>query len=194
MTTSTSALIGFAVIAALITGCTATATAHDTNPLVSTKTVATAPATAAVAAPLAGDINGDGKLDGWEREHLVAPTYTLKDGTKVVLPALGKPLPAVIVKAVQAHVVELGSLNTTSAESMDVISNARADAIDAESKRIRRSIIPATYAYDGMAGYARWCVAGAASNLGCFAHESEAMGAINAWIGGQSQYVAIAFG
>ena len=170
MNRMTATLIGLTAAALLLAGCaTAPAPAPDTKPAATGKPVAIAAPTQSAAPALAipGDLNGDGKLDGWERERLAAASYVLPNGTKVALPALGAPLPASVVRAVQAHVLAQGNLAARPGDEKNAVDTKALAVVDAESQRLGRMIVPVFHTYDGDVDGTRWCVGGPAAGSGC---------------------------
>jgi len=195
MNRMTATLIGLTAAALLLSGC-ATTSAPDSKPAATGKPVvistSTQSATPALAIP--GDVSGDGKLDGWERERLAAASYGLPNGTKVALPALGAPLPASVVRAVQAHVLAQGNLAAVPGDVKNAVDAKALAVVDAESQRRGRTIIPVFHTYDGDVGGTRWCAGGPAAGSGCSYNEAATVAIAAAWVGSQTQYVVVAFG
>src|SRR5665647_599180 len=150
MNRMTATLIGLTAAALLLSGCAPTS-APDSKPAATGKPVvistSTQSATPALAIP--GDVSGDGKLDGWERERLAAASYGLPNGTKVALPALGAPLPASVVRAVQAHVLAQGNLAAVPGDEKNAVDAKAIAVVDAESQRLGRMIVPVVRVEDG---------------------------------------------
>lgn len=152
-------------------------------------------ATKAAAAPIVGDLNGDGELDGWEKDQLARSTYTMPDGSKVAIPA-NQPIPAPVVAAIQSNVAAAAGKSTAgSAEVTGAHANASVAAVAAESAKIGRTIVPVFFAYDGLAKDFRWAVgAAAAGSFKASTSEAAAVAAANAWIGDRaSTYIVVEF-
>ena len=195
MKTSTrTAIAATALAVALaITGCTTTGGVPAPAPTVATSAPATPVATKA---PIAGDLDGDGKLSGWERDQLARGTYTLPNGSKVAVPT-DAPLPAIVVEVVQSAVltaigppVRGGALKATATRLF-----ALKAAVAEQSALINRTIIPVVYTWAGDTGRYEFGIGGEAGGL-FHTSPDEAVSVANAnqWVGNQTdKYVVIVF-
>lgn len=200
MQTSTKYLTTFALAVTLIVslaGCVAQAPTADPKPTHSSTAVATPKPTTAptAAAPLVGDLDGNGVLDGWEKDQLARATYTMPDGSKVAVPA-DRPLPAPVVVAIQSVVhATVGPAVNGSAEVRGAHANAVINAVAAESEKIGRIIVPVVYGWDGDAGRFQFGVGGpAAGSYPSSLSEVTSVANATAWAARDAtKYVVIVF-
>ena len=175
-----------------LTGCVGTG---GTTPPDATHAT-TAPATPkATEAPIPGDLDGDGKLSGWERDQLARSTYTLPDESKVAVPT-NAPLPALVVEAVQNAVRSAaGPLVRGDAIATAPRTFALFEAVDAQSALINRTIIPVVYTWAGDTGRYEFGIGGEASGLfHTSPDEAVSVANANSWVGDQTEkYVVIVF-
>ncbi|WP_382303943.1 hypothetical protein [Herbiconiux sp. UC225_62] len=146
------------------------------------------------AAKIPGDVDGDGKLSGWEKEQLVAASYTTASGEIVPLPADG-PLPAPVIADIQASsggtIVASGQA-PSNAEDAGAKGQAFLDTVAAIEAKIGRKVVTVAYVYDGNSGGNAWCVGGMeAAGVGCFGDQQSAIDAANAWVGGRTSVYAV---
>ena len=179
-------------VALALTGCTTTGGVPGPAPTATTSAPATPKATKA---PLAGDLDGDGRLSGWESDQLARGTYTLPNGTKVPVPT-DAALPATVVEAVRSAVLSaIGPPVRGDGLATAPRSFALKAAVEAQSALINRTIIPVSYGWAGDTGRYEFGIGGEAG--GSFhTSPSEAVSVANAnqWVGDQTEkYVVIVF-
>lgn len=200
MKTLTTKLALTAIIAATVIGALAGCTATTAAPKPTHSSTAVAPpkptTASVVKAPIVGDLNGDGVVDGWEKDQLARSTYLMPDGSRVAIPA-DQPIPAPVIAAVQASVAQAAgkSVVGASAEVMGAQAHASATAIAVESSKLGRAIVPVFYVYSPNDGAYVWTVGGAAQGtIKNSTSEPVALAAANAWISSRtSQFVVVEF-
>jgi hypothetical protein len=193
MNTTIKRTIFGAVVALMLTGglagCASTTSANSLlSGLASSSSEAT-PEVTAPPEPIAGDLDGDGKLTAWESDQLARSTYTLVDGTVITLPSLDEPLPSVITDEITARIKAVaGRLDINGPAQREALA-AAFQIIDEESARLGRVIVPIGYT-QAKVGHAQWCV-GDPAYAGCSDDKAAAMAMAVDWIKGQSKYVAL---
>ena len=179
-------------VALAITGCTTTGGVPAPAPTATTSAPATPKATPV---PIPGDLDGDGKLSGWERDNLARGTYTLPGGTKVPIPT-DAPLPATVVEAVQSAVLNaIGPPVRGDGLATAPWEFALITAVKAQSALINRTIIPVSYLWAGDTARYEFGVGGEASgSFHSSPSEDVSVANANAWVGDQTEkYVVIVF-
>ena len=185
-------LTALAVAATLTVGLAACApqTAPAPVPVNTEKPAATEPAVE----PITGDIDGDGKLSGWEREQLARANYTMPDGTAVPITRDG-PLPAAVESVIKQEMAAKVDRSDTSYEAWVAAGFAARAVLEAESAKISRTIVPVQYVYDGMKEGFVWAVGGPAAGVAGQSETKEgAIALADGWVGANTEkFVVIAF-
>lgn len=144
------------------------------------------------AAPIVGDLDGNGRLDSWEKEQLIKGIYTLSDGTQVVIKS-GEPLPAEVIQNVQEQIAPAASTYGNSINQPGA-GEALRDSITEEETKIGRKIVAITY-IDPDVNNKGWAVSNPAPIVsGGFSSKEDAIAHANQWVDGNDAYVVIVFG
>ncbi|TFD72136.1 hypothetical protein [Cryobacterium sp. Hb1] len=201
MHTTTKHTIVGAVVALLLTGglagCASETSANSLLPGLTSSTSDAAPedsdheitaSPAATTEPIAGDLDGDGKLSAWETDQL-GPSYITIDGLELFL-ARDQPLPDVVLAEVTDKLTQIPPFSGMGDGAR--FSDSIYAEIDIQEARTGKKIIPISYGavdHDGTRG---WVIGSPApSSDGGFESAVAAVASATAWAAGKSNYYVI---
>lgn len=179
-TTKTTGAAVVLIAALLLTGCSSADVVSG-----SSKAAEPGATAAATPEPIAGDLDGDGKVTEREKELLAKQSYTLLDGTVVPTPKQGEPIPEAIIANIQAQAApDVAGIEDSSWASMEAFETL----LEAEDKRLGRKIIPVVQDYEGNWGSGRPGI-----DVAGPADKETVVAAANALAASNDRYVVIVF-
>jgi hypothetical protein len=185
------ALLAAVLVSGVLMGCTQPATPNSEPSGEPAESVSAQ--SSETTEPIPGDLDGNGHLDGWEKEQLARGQYVLPDGSAVAI-VPDQPLPASVVQAVQQQLTPLSkSVSSSSGQAQLDNEDAFIAAIKAEEGKINRQIVPVTYARVS-SGRMGWAVGQPAPVVAAgFGSQAAAVAYATQWVNGDQKYVVMVF-